>query len=85
MPLEETIVDHFESQADRTPGALALVASGERLTFGALDARANRLANHLKKLGAGPDVVVGMCLPRSADVIVALLGILKAGAAYLLL
>jgi amino acid adenylation domain-containing protein len=81
-PAEETIVDLFEAQVDRTPDAVALVAGDARLSFRELDARANRLAHHLRKRGVGPDVVVGLCLDRSAELIVGLLGILKAGGAY---
>ncbi|MFO0760430.1 MAG: non-ribosomal peptide synthase/polyketide synthase [Byssovorax sp.] len=73
----------FEARADKTPDAIALVAGGERLTYRALEQRANRLANHLRGLGAGPDKVVGLSLDRSADLVIGLLGVLKSGAAYL--
>ncbi|HSK75059.1 MAG TPA: amino acid adenylation domain-containing protein [Thermoanaerobaculia bacterium] len=73
----------FEAQADLTPGATAVLAGNERLTFAELDARANRLAHHLRGLGVGPEVLVGLSVERSAAMVVALLGILKAGGAYL--
>jgi amino acid adenylation domain-containing protein len=75
----------FERQARETPDAVALVAGEEgeeRMTYGELDRRANRLAHHLRSLGVGPEVVVALCLERSPDLIVGLLGILKAGGAY---
>ncbi|HEX7242740.1 MAG TPA: non-ribosomal peptide synthetase [Longimicrobiaceae bacterium] len=73
----------FEAQAARTPAATALVHGTETLTYGELDLRADRLARHLRRRGAGPEVRVGICLPRSAELVVGLLGILKSGAAYL--
>ncbi|HEX7312963.1 MAG TPA: amino acid adenylation domain-containing protein [Pyrinomonadaceae bacterium] len=73
----------FEQQAARTPDAVAVVFGQERLTYGELNARANRLAHHLRALGVGPDVIVGLMLNRSTEMLVALLGILKAGGAYL--
>ncbi|GAA1292609.1 non-ribosomal peptide synthetase [Saccharothrix xinjiangensis] len=73
----------FEAQAARTPGATALVCGAERLTFAEVDARANRLAHHLLAHGAGPERVVAVSLPRSADSVVAILAAHKAGAAYL--
>ena len=73
----------FEAQARRTPDATALVCGDERLTFAELNARANRLAHQLIAAGAGPEQVVALRLPRTADFVVALLAILKAGAVYL--
>ncbi len=72
----------FESQAARTPDAVALVFEDETLSYRQLDERAGRLALHLRGLGAGPDVLVGICAERSLELIVGLLAILKAGAAY---
>ncbi|MEP6914052.1 MAG: amino acid adenylation domain-containing protein [Acidobacteriota bacterium] len=72
----------FEAQAERTPDAIAVVAGEDRLTYGDLNARANRLAHHLRTRGVGPETPVGVCLERSATLIVALLAVLKAGGAY---
>jgi amino acid adenylation domain-containing protein len=72
----------FEAQAARTPNAIAVVFGQESLTYGELEGRANQLANHLVKLGASPDSLVGICLERSLEMVVGLLGILKSGAAY---
>jgi amino acid adenylation domain-containing protein len=72
----------FEAQADATPDAPAAEFHGEVLTYGALDRRANRLANHLVGMGAGPEVRVAICVERSLDLAVAVLGVMKAGAAY---
>src|SRR5258708_19709427 len=71
-----------EAQAARTPDAPALVFEGQRLTYGELNRRGDRLARHLRSLGAGPDVLVGLFLERSLETVVGILGILKAGAAY---
>jgi amino acid adenylation domain-containing protein len=72
----------FEARAARTPHAVAIVDGTATLTYGELEARANRLAHALIRRGAGPEVRVGVCLERSAELVVGLLGILKAGAAY---
>ncbi|MEU0029369.1 amino acid adenylation domain-containing protein [Streptomyces sp. NPDC006335] len=73
----------FEEQAARTPHAPAVVCDGETLTYAGLNARANRLARLLMERGAGPERFVGLALPRSGDLVVALLAVLKSGAAYL--
>jgi amino acid adenylation domain-containing protein len=74
----------FEQQAAARPEATALVCSGsEPLTYRQLNARANRLAHFLQGQGVGPETLVGLCLERVTDLVVGLLGILKAGAAYL--
>jgi len=72
----------FAAQAQRTPQALAVVQGGRQLTYGELDARANQLAQHLRTLGVGPDVLVALCAERSLELVVGMLGILKAGGAY---
>jgi len=74
----------FEARAERTPEAVAaLSAAAGQLSYRQLDASAERLAGRLRELGAGPEVVVGVALERTPDLVVALLGILKSGAAYL--
>ncbi len=86
-----TAVDHprgvlihelFEAQAAQSPERPAVSCGGEVLTYRDLDERSNRLANHLRRLGVGPEVLVGLCVERSAEMVVGLLGILKAGGAY---
>ncbi|RYZ36073.1 MAG: non-ribosomal peptide synthetase, partial [Myxococcaceae bacterium] len=76
------IHDLVAQQVARTPDATALVVGSERLTYATLEARANQLAHHLLALGVGPEVRVALCLERSADLLVALLAILKAGGTY---
>jgi natural product biosynthesis luciferase-like monooxygenase protein len=71
-----------EAQADRTPDAVALAFEDQQITYRELDQRANQVARHLQALGVGPDVLVGLCMERSIELIVALLGVHKAGAAY---
>jgi amino acid adenylation domain-containing protein len=82
LPEGVRIHELFEAQAARTPDAVALAFEGQTLTYAGLDARGNQLARRLRALGVGPDVLVGVCLERSIELVVALHGILKAGGAY---
>jgi natural product biosynthesis luciferase-like monooxygenase protein len=72
----------FEEQAARTPGMAAVTCEGESLTYAELNGRANQLARRLKSLGVGPDVLVGLCVERSVEMMVGLIAIHKAGGAY---
>ncbi|MER5357276.1 amino acid adenylation domain-containing protein [Streptomyces sp. NPDC002785] len=83
VPSELCLHELVEHHARRTPEAAAVHCGDQWLTYGELDRRANRLARHLRDRGAGPERLVGVCLPRSVDLVVALLAVLKSGAAYL--
>jgi amino acid adenylation domain-containing protein len=73
----------FEMQAQRTPGATAVISGDLELTYAELSVRSNQLARHLQRLGAGPGVLIAICTERSPEMLVGLLGILKSGSAYL--
>jgi amino acid adenylation domain-containing protein len=73
----------FERQAAQTPNAMAVLTRREQISYGELDRRANQLANYLRARGIGPESVVGLLVRRSVDMVVGLLGIMKAGAAYM--
>ena len=81
-PSDKCVHEIFEDKVDETPGAISLVYGNQKLTYKELDEKANQLANYLQNLGVGPDVLVGICMPRSMDMIVSLLATLKAGGAY---
>ncbi|WP_198688448.1 non-ribosomal peptide synthetase, partial [Xenorhabdus lircayensis] len=83
FPQEALIHELFEQQATLAPDATAVVFEGQSLSYGELNRRANRLAHHLLALGVQPDDRVAICVERSLEMVVGLLGILKAGAAYL--
>ncbi|MEP6500326.1 amino acid adenylation domain-containing protein [Microcoleus vaginatus] len=73
----------FEDRVEQNPDAVAVIFEGQQLTYQELNQRANQLAHHLRSLGVVPDAVVGICVERSLEMAIGLLGILKAGAAYL--
>lgn len=81
-PQNKCIHQLFEEQVEQSSDAVAVVWEGEQLTYRELNAKANQLAHYLQSLGVGPEVLVGICVERSFEMIVGILGILKAGSAY---
>ena len=83
-PFPDTVCIHqqFEEQVERTPDAIAVTFESTSLTYHDLNHRANRIAHHLQELGVVPDSIVGVCMERSLEMVIALLAILKAGGAY---
>ncbi|QDL10988.1 hypothetical protein DP113_26435 [Brasilonema octagenarum UFV-E1] len=79
---QSCIYQLFETQVEKTPDAVAIVFGREQLTYKQLNERANQLAHYLKQLGVKPDVLVGICVERSIEMVLGLLAILKAGGAY---
>jgi amino acid adenylation domain-containing protein/non-ribosomal peptide synthase protein (TIGR01720 family) len=82
-PQDQCIHELFRKQVARSPERIALVSEGRWVSYQELNRRANQLAAYLQRLGVGPEVVVGLCLERSVEMIVAMMGALKAGGAYL--
>ncbi|MEG4594111.1 amino acid adenylation domain-containing protein [Microcoleus sp. F8_C2] len=82
-PQDKCIHQLFEAQVENSPNAVAVVFEGKQLTYRELNARANQLAHYLQSLGVGPEVLVGICVERSFDMIIGLLGTLKAAGAYI--
>ncbi|NWD28114.1 AMP-binding protein, partial [Pseudomonas yamanorum] len=81
-PLETSVQQLIEAQVLKSPDAPALAFGEERLTYAQLNTRANRLAHQLIAQGVGPDVLVGIAVERSIEMVVGLLAVLKAGGAY---
>ncbi|MGY1433609.1 non-ribosomal peptide synthetase [Streptomyces reniochalinae] len=82
FPDDKCLHHLFDEQAERTPDATALLSDTETMTYRQLGEAANRVAHKLRQLGAGPDVPVGICAERGVELVIGLLGILEAGAAY---
>ncbi|MFG6107532.1 amino acid adenylation domain-containing protein [Leptothoe sp. EHU-05/26/07-4] len=83
FPRNSCIHELFEAQVEQSPDSIAAVFDGQKLTYSELNQRANYLADYLQTLGVKPDMLIGVYLERSLDMLVGMLGILKAGAAYL--
>jgi amino acid adenylation domain-containing protein len=81
-PRDECIHELFEQQVERTPTSIAVVYEEQQLTYRQLNERANQLARYLRKRGIGPDCLVGICMERSLNLVITMLGILKTGGAY---
>jgi non-ribosomal peptide synthetase component F len=81
-PREQCIHELFEAQAKRTPEAIAVICEECEVSYGELNAHANRLAHHLRKMGVKPDDRVAICVQRSVEMVIGLLAILKAGGGY---
>jgi iturin family lipopeptide synthetase A len=82
-PRDKCLHELFEEQVVRTPQVIAVVDEDRQLSYEELNRRANQIAHYLRKLGVGPDVVVGLCMERSIEMVVGVVGILKAGGAYM--
>lgn len=80
---QRCVHEMFAEQARLHPQALAVVYEDQRLSYGELEARSNQLAHYLRSMGVGAETIVGLCVERSLEMVIGLLGILKAGAAYL--
>lgn len=83
FPTDQYVHNLFETEAERSPNALAAVCGDEQLTYAELNLKANQLAHYLYSLGIGPESLVGVLLGRSVPMVVAFLGVLKTGGAYL--
>ncbi len=81
-PADATLASLFEARVRQAPDAAALISGEQVLSYGELNARANRLAHRLRALGVGPDRCVGLCMARSVELVVGALAIVKAGGAY---
>lgn len=81
-PENECVHELLQAQAEKTPTAIAVRFEDESLTYRELNLRSNQLAHHLRARGVGPDVLVGLCVERSLDMLIGLFAILKAGGAY---
>ena len=81
-PKDKTIVDLFEAQVQKTPDNIALKLESESISYQSLNERANQLAHYLIKEGVGQESLIGICINRSVNMIVAILGVIKSGAAY---
>nr|AHZ46178.1 PKS/NRPS [uncultured bacterium 14-4D] len=82
FPRDSNIPSVFEAQVARDADAVAVVFGEQSVTYGELNSRANALAHHLQGLGVGPDVMVGLCVERGIEMVLAVLGVLKAGGTY---
>ena len=83
FPSQDCVHHLFEAQVAETPDATALLFQGQTLSYGELNRKANQLARHLRAAGVGPEVLVGIMMQRSIDMVVGMLAVLKAGGAYL--
>ncbi len=81
-PRHKCVHELYEEQAERTPEAVALVFGDEQISYEILNQRANQVAHRLRRMGVGPEARVGVCLRRSVEMVVGLLGVLKAGGAF---
>jgi amino acid adenylation domain-containing protein len=81
-PSEMTLPQVFEAQVERTPETIALIFENERISYHELNSRANQLSRHLVSMGVGPEQLVGICVERSVEMVVAMFATQKAGAAY---
>ncbi|MDM8560647.1 non-ribosomal peptide synthase/polyketide synthase [Candidatus Parabeggiatoa sp. HSG14] len=81
-PYKKSIPQLFEAQVEKTPETVAVVFADQQLTYQELNVQANQLAHHLQTLGIGADVLVGLCVERSLEMVIGVLGILKTGGAY---
>src|SRR5882757_8010130 len=78
-PRDSTVAQLFDQIVSMYPDSIALVFENQQVTYAELNSRANRLAHRLRKIGVGPETMVGCCMERSIELIVALVAVLKAG------